>query len=179
MTVRTLDHCYVISGGPGSGKSTLLAELAAMGYTCLPEGARSIIAAHASIGSDVRQDLRLFGELTLSWDMRSWAEAAAMAGPVFSDRGLGELVTFFESQVGDVPAHVWRAAREWRYNSTVFVAPFWAEIYRQDEERVQSAEFAASVYAPTVEIYRRLDYDVVELPRVSPRERAEFVLTHL
>ncbi|MET1007214.1 MAG: AAA family ATPase, partial [Propionibacteriaceae bacterium] len=86
MTVRTLDHCYVISGGPGSGKSTLLAELAAMGYTCLPEGARSIIAAPASLGSDVGLYGRLFGEVPLSWDMRSWAVAAALAGRVFSDR---------------------------------------------------------------------------------------------
>jgi predicted ATPase len=179
MTVRTLDHCYVITGGPGAGKSTLLTELSRRGYACLPEGARSIIAAHAAIGSDVRQDLRLFGELTLSWDMRSWSEAASLPGPVFSDRGLGEHVGFFASQVGEVPAHVWRAAREWRYNRTVFVAPFWAEIYHQDEERVQTAEFAASIYAPVVEIYRELDYDVVDLPRTTPRERADFVLAHL
>ncbi len=99
-----------------------------------------------------------------------------MPGPVFSDRGIGELVGFFHSQVGGVPDHVWRAAREWRYASKVFIAPPWPEIYRTDEERVQTVEFAAEIYQPLKASYEELGYDVVVLPKVSPQERAQFVM---
>ncbi len=177
MAVRTLEHYFIVTGGPGAGKSTLLDELAGRGHPHLPEGARAIVRAHAGLGSPVRDDPSLFGELMLSWEMRSYEQAATMDGPVFSDRGIGELVSFFADQVGHVPDHVWRAAREWRYAETVFIAPPWPEIYRTDDERVQTVEFTASIFPPLEAVYRQLGYDVVVLPRTTPAERADFVLS--
>jgi predicted ATPase len=181
MGTRTLSSAYIVTGGPGAGKTTLLGELARRGYECRAEGARAIIQQQLAIDGPGLEwkSPGLVTELVLAWEMRTYDEVAGLPGPVFCDRGIPDLVSYCEVHLGAVPAHVLRAAQEWRYATTVFVAPPWPEIFTTDAERTQTAEFAAQVYAPLVVAYQRLGYDMVELPRVAPHERADFVISRL
>ena len=67
----------------------------------------------------------------------------------------------------------------YRYNRTVFIAPPWKEIYEVDQERKQSFAEAVETCKLMVESYSGCGYHLLELPRVSPAERAEFVLQTL
>lgn len=181
MTPRTQDSCYIVTGGPGAGKTTLLDELARRGHVCRPEGARAIIQHQVSIdGPGVEwKSPELFAELMLAWDMRTYDEAAQLPGPVFCDRGIPDLVSYCADHLGGVPPHVLRATQEWRYATTVFVAPPWPEIFTTDAERTQTVEVAAEVYGTLCAGYEGLGYELVELPLVSPTDRADFVLSQL
>ena len=78
-----------------------------------------------------------------------------------------------------VPADVRAAIKDCRFSRTVFVAPYWAEIYCQDEERKQTHEEAAYYAGITGPLYAATGYEVVELPRVPVMERVAFLLQRL
>lgn len=172
------DHYHIITGGPGAGKTTLIEALRARGFPCAGESARTILQNQQRIDGPAQhgRDAALYAEIILARDMENHAAMAPEAGPVFFDRGVPELVGYFEMMGLAVPAHVARAAEIYRYNGTVFLAPFWPEIYARDAERKHSLGEAARSSAAAAAIYPRLGYLTVELPRAPVEERVAFVL---
>ena len=51
----------------------------------------------------------------------------------------------------------------------------WAEIYTTDSERTMTYEQARDFGRSVRDVYRRLDYDLVEVPRVSVEDRGAFI----
>jgi predicted ATPase len=119
-------------------------------------------------------DRMLFAELMLSWDMRSWAEARD--GLNFYDRGVPELVGYLRLCGFAVPEHFERAARLCRYAEPIFVAPPWADIYSNDEDRTQDFAEAVATYEAVRSAYAELGYRLADLPFVDVETRAGFVL---
>jgi predicted ATPase len=72
-----------------------------------------------------------------------------------------------------------KAAGTFRYNRRVFIAPPWPEIFSEDRERKQDFDEAARTYEAMVTTYTELGYELVEIPRVSVLDRANFVLNSL
>jgi predicted ATPase len=68
-----------------------------------------------------------------------------------------------------------RACREYRYAPLVFLAPPWSEIYRIDTERKQDLAEAERTYDCLARVYRECGYGTIDVPKLEPRERAEFV----
>ena len=75
-----------------------------------------------------------------------------------------------------VPAHFRTAAEKFRYNTKVFVAPPWPEIFANDGERKQSLGEAVRSHDAAVKTYAEFGYEIVPLPKVSVEERLRFVL---
>ncbi|GAB1380593.1 AAA family ATPase [Pararhodobacter aggregans] len=169
---------FVLTGGPGSGKTTLLAALAEAGLATMPEAGRAIIRDQIRIGGSGwhGQDRRLFAELMLGWEMRSWQAAQAVEGPVFFDRGIPDVIGYLSLYEGHVPAHVIRAARLYRYHPTVLLAPPWPEIFEQDEDRGQDFDEAVATAQAMEQAYAEAGYDLLPLPLAPVAERVDFVL---
>lgn len=169
---------FVLTGGPGSGKTTLLAALAEAGLATMPEAGRAIIRDQIRIGGSGwhGQDRRLFAELMLGWEMRSWHAAQEAEGPVFFDRGIPDVIGYLSLYEGHVPAHVSRAARFYRYHPTVLLAPPWAEIFEQDEDRGQDFDEAVATAQAMEQAYAEAGYDLLPLPLAPVAERVDFVL---
>jgi predicted ATPase len=167
----------IITGGPGCGKSTLIEALAAAGHAHMPEAGRSVIIDQLAIGGQALPwgDLALFGELMLQWDLRSHREAAQLSGTVFFDRGLPDMVGFYRLIGRPLPDHVHAAAQRFRYRPTVFIAPYWEQIYRNDDQRKQSPEEAERTYRVMAEVYPRYGYQLRELPKAPVCQRVRFV----
>jgi predicted ATPase len=72
--------------------------------------------------------------------------------------------------------HLQRAAALFRYNPIDFVAPPWKEIYCTDTERKQSFDEAIEVWRRVTLCYEKCGYLPIELPKVSPEERTDFIL---
>lgn len=172
------DRFFVLTGGPGSGKTTLIEALKAAGFATSPEAGRGIIRDQVAIGGAALpwHDKPLFSELMLSWEMRSWHAACDHAGPIFFDRGVPDTLGYYRLIGLPVPAHVTNAATKFRYNSRVFIAPLWPDIFTQDSERKQTLDEAERTYHSLVGVYTELGYELIELPLASVEARLDFIL---
>ena len=172
------DRFYVITGGPGSGKTSLLEALRSRGYDSTIEAGRAIIQDQVAIDGRALpgRDPLHFAELMLSMDMRSYRLAEQIVGTVFFDRGIPDVLAYLSLTHIPVPEHMHNAARVFPYNHAVFIAPPWREIFHQDEERKQDFEESIRTYDALVETYKSNNYELVEIPRSSIRERVRFVL---
>lgn len=172
---------YIVTGGPGSGKASLMDALHDRGYSCSLEAGRGIIQDQVKIDGRALpwRDPLLFAELMLSCEMRSYHTAQESAGPVFFDRGVPDVLGYLRLVGTSPPEHIHVAARMCRYNSTVFVAPPWRDIFRQDHERKQDFDEAVRTYDALVATYANLGYQLVEIPRSPVEERVGFVLDQI
>jgi len=176
--VRTAHRFFVLTGGPGSGKSSLIDALERLDYRRSVEAGRGIIQGQVDIGGQALPwaDRTLFAELMLSWEMRSYHIAQEQPGIVFFDRGVPDVIGYMRLIGSPVPSHITKAAEEFRYNRTVFIAPPWKEIFHRDQERKQDFDEAVRTYEFLAATYREFGYELVELPRVSVDDRVQFVL---
>lgn len=171
-------HRIVVTGGPGSGKTSLVEALAHAGHATSPEAGRAIIRRQQAIDGQALpwRDRALFAELMLDRDLEAYARAEDVAGPVFFDRGVPDVLGYLSLCGLPVPAHMERAAETARYCPQVFIAPVWPEIFATDAERRQDLDEARRTFDAMADIYPRFGYQVVELPRVSIADRLAFVL---
>jgi predicted ATPase len=171
----------VFTGGPGAGKTTLIGRLREFGHRCVDEAARTIIRDQAAIGGRARHgaDNELFAEVSLSWEIRNYREAAGLPGPVFFDRGVPDLIGYHLLLGHAVPPHVTEAARRFRYHRSVFIAPPWPEIYVQDRERTHDLDEAIRGHGVALTAYQACGYELITLPKSDVDDRVSFVLSHL
>lgn len=172
------ERFFIVTGGPGSGKSSLISEIEKRGYARSIEAGRGIIQDQVAIGGRALpwDDRLLFAELMLSWETRSYHAAELTEGPVFFDRGVPDVIGYLRLCQLPIPEHIKAAARIFRYNPTVFIAPPWQEIFHQDRERKQDFEESIRTYEALVKTYQEQEYSLIELPRLPLDQRVEFVL---
>ena len=121
-----------------------------------------------------------FAELMFEWELRSYrdARAAGWAGHLRSRPA--------RTRSAISGSKAWRRRPGWKRKrgasattSRVFIAPPWKEIYGKDEERRQSWDVAVRTYEMMAETYAELGYELVELPRTSVEQRADFVIAEM
>jgi predicted ATPase len=168
----------VITGGPGAGKTTLLAELAAIGYATVEESARTIIAERLASGLSPRPDPSSFAREILRRDMEKYVQSDSTRWTFF-DRGAIETIGMLHevSPLSGLELNAMLSA--YPFHVSVFVLPPWEAIYTVDAERDQSFAEAVNVHAKIVDWYRLCGYVLHEVPRLSPKKRAEHVLRTL
>jgi predicted ATPase len=171
---------FVLTGAFGSGKSTLLERLRLRGIRGIVEPARPILAEQRSIqGSGLpEKDARLFVELMLSRMLSTYRKSDTLPGPILFDRGIPDILGYAKLFGFDFPAGE-NAARLYRYNPQVFIAPAWEQIYCTDDERTLPFSVAREFGNYVRTIYERLDYTLTDLPCVSVEERADFIVHHV
>ena len=174
-------NLFVITGGPGSGKTTVLRELEKLGFPFAPEVARRIIQQQVQIGGEALpwKNRELYTEMMLRRSIASFNEHTPAPHVMFSDRGIPDTLAYArliglanQDPIRDV-------CDEYRYATRVFLAPPWEKIYETDGERKQDFEEARRTYSKIFEVYEECGYELVELPKIAPQARAEFVLGRL
>jgi predicted ATPase len=175
------DRLFVITGGPGAGKTTLLRDLEQRGFSCSEEVARQIIQEQVQANGDALPwgDTSRYTELMLTRSIEAFREHTPSSEIVFMDRGIPDTACYARL-IGLPFFNGLRAACEtYRYNTMVFMAPPWEEIYLTDSERKQTYQEAIDTHRLMVAVYEEYGYQPIELPRVSPVERAEFVIARI
>lgn len=172
---------FVLTGGPGSGKTTLIEALHAKGFATTEEAGRGVIREAMRNGEQALPwlDRERFAERMFEWELSSYRQAERETGTVFFDRGLPDTLGYLRLEGLAVPGWMEEQAWRLRYNSRVFVAPPWKQIFGQDEERRQSWEVALRTCEAMVRIYTDLGYTLTELPRVPVAQRVRFLLETL
>jgi predicted ATPase len=168
---------FVITGPPGGGKTPLLRSLVASGFRGVEEPARAVIAEQRAATGEAPydKDPQLFFDLMLSRSIEDFRRESRADSTTFFDRGLPDLVGY-ASLFGLDPSDAEEAASSNRYNELVLALPCWPEIYVTDEDRRMTLEEAAAFGESVRDVYLRLGYTIVDVPRATIVERARFVM---
>jgi predicted ATPase len=174
-------NLVVISGGPGAGKTTLLLELEWRGFRFAAEVARQIIQEQVRDGGNALPwgDREQYCRLMLERSIASYLEHAASKGTTFFDRGIPDTFCYARLIGSPLESEIFAACDRYRYMGRVFLAPPWQEIYSTDTERKQTYDEVVKTYHMMGEAYEDCGYEVVEIPRASPAQRADFIANML
>ncbi|MFT2011111.1 AAA family ATPase [Pontibacter sp. 13R65] len=174
-------HSYIISGGPGAGKTTLLQALHQKGFATSEEVSRQLIIQEVSKGNNCLPwvNLPCFALKVLKRMMQDYEHAQSYSGTTFFDRGIPDIISYLEAANLPVDEVYQQAVQQHRYNRVVFLAPPWQEIYVNDSERWQTFEEAVTLHNAIKATYQSLQYTILELPKATVAERADFIVSHL
>lgn len=120
-----------------------------------------------------------FAKLMLDRSVESYLANAMATRATLVDRGVPDVLCYAGIIGMQNTAEIELACREYRYNRRVFIAPPWPEIYTVDTERKQTWEEAVDVYQRMPIVYLRCGYELIELPKASVVERADFMIRYL
>lgn len=164
----------VLTGAPGAGKTTLLDAAGAAGIRTSPEVARELLRQPG--GMALREtDPLLFAEAMLDAHLREYQRFSGEVQPVMFDRGFPDVVGFYDLTGQAIPPRLDQVCRTIRYHGPILRAAPWAEIYRQDAERIQTWEEAVESDRAIIAAWRRYGYDVIDLPLAGVEERLSVV----
>ena len=171
----------IITGGPGVGKTTLLGQLQQRGFPCIPEVAREIIREQSAQNGNALPwgDIPAYTRLMLSRSVDTYRENAYRDETLFFDRGIPDTLAYVHLTHQSPSPELQHTVQDFRYNPQVFILPPWPEIYETDSERKQTYQEAVETYDVMLVTYQQLDYIPIIVPKGTPEERAEFVISVL
>lgn len=176
----------VITGGPGTGKTALIRELERQGHYCLHEVVREM-TLEAKGGEDQAganplafvKDPLDFNRRLLRERIQQFEHAAELqVSPVFYDRGIPDVLAYMDYFGQAYGAEFTEPCRLYRYD-TVLVLPPWKEIYKQDNERMESFEEACGIHECLEAAYLKFGYRVESVQAGTLAERVAQVLAML
>ena len=171
------ENFFVLAGSAGTGKTTVLAQLRQKGFFCADEAARAVLEEQLAIQGPAlpSNNPLLFVQTMQSQNVKSFEEAREIREPVFFDRAMPDLV-HYAIRFGIDPQEFETASKKHLYSQTVFLFSPWREIFVNDNVRKMSFEKSVEFHELLVGVYKKLGYNLVEVPFGSIETRAEFIL---
>mgnify|MGYP000244367643 CR=1 FL=1 len=168
----------VLTGGPSTGKSTVIEELTNRNYNCMREISREVTLNARKNGVEqlfLTKPL-LFSELLIEGRINQYIEAEKQNFElVFFDRGIPDVHAYMNYISIDYPSSYIKKSNIYRYNY-IFLMPPWEEIYISDNERYENFEQALAIHNHLERTYKKLNYNVIEVPFGTVTQRADFIL---
>ena len=169
----------VLTGGPGSGKTSVIENLSDMGYNIVPEPARTLIE-HYRIHSpellpSISKENRVaFAKAIEDISIKNYQDNSVG----FFDRSIIDEIGYRLRYNVEISTDLRKASKEFRYN-TVFIFPFWAEIFKNDDVRHESAEEAKIIYEYLYSAYIKYGYSPIIVPKMNIKDRSNFILENI
>lgn len=171
----------VLIGGPGTGKSTVLNELKNRGYKCMPEISREVTLQAQKDGIDqlFLTEPLLFSEKLLEGREHQYIQAQSLSDEiVFFDRGIPSVHAYMRYFKTDFPEVFLQKSNEYRYTKVFQFLP-WKEIYTSDNERYETYQQSLEISKFLFDAYSELQYEIIDVPYGSVKERSNFILNAL
>ena len=177
-----INRFFVITGATGSGKIALIQELEKRGYRCIEEVARQIIQEQMRTGGDAVpwDNIQRFKELMLARFIKTYKLVLKESHEItFFDRDILDLVAYDLLTHTTSSEKLLTALQNLTFNNKIFIIPPWKEIYHTDTERKQTYEETVKNYENIVKVYTEYGRELIEMPKMTVKERAEFVINHV
>jgi len=171
----------VFIGGPGTGKSTILNEFIKNGYTCMPEISREVTLQAQKEGIDqlFLTEPLLFSEKLLAGREQQYIEANNLKTDiVFFDRGIPSVFAYLNYFKTDFPETFTKKSESYRYTKIFQFLP-WKDIYTSDNERYETFEQSEEISKHLHQAYKELNYEIINVPFGTIKERYKFILENL
>ena len=164
---------FIVTGGPATGKSSIIEYFQQIGWLCFEEVSRKIIQKKniQTSTKDLNFEVAVFQERKMQF--------LAASKQHFYDRSMLDGLAYMNLQNITIPKKMLTDLKTHRYESKVFIAPIWQDIYHQDSERLESYEEAIAIDESLREIYHSFGYELVEIPFTSVEERVKFILSQI
>lgn len=176
--MKTMNHWYVLTGGPCAGKTTLVREFEADGIHVIHESARAIIEEGLSAGKtldEVRADPAAFTAAIIDRDTAN-LDRHGNHERVFFDRSILDNIAYHRI-LNLTPSAELLAAAERAAFRKVFLLDLLD--YQLDEARNETPEEAARIHTALEAAYRDYGVPVVKVPVLPVEERVAFVVENL
>ena len=169
---------YVITGGPSSGKTTVINELRSRGYNTVPESARHYLELQLINGRDI-EEVRLQQSRVQHNVLNKQIENERKLDPqelTFLDRALPDSLAYYQ-YLGLNPDEKLLEALKTAHYKKVFVLellPMVNDAIRQEDLQAQKI-----IHQKIIEVYQNHGENIVKVALMPPKDRADFILSHL
>jgi len=164
----------IITGGPCSGKTSIINALKDHGYYCFDEVSREIIQT-----MNIKTAFKNVDFEEAVFKKRKIDFLDAKAGINFYDRSMLDNIAYLKNNKHAIPNHFKKDCEIHRYHSKVFITTPWEEIYHKDNERLESFKDSITIFDALKEVYEEAGYNLVELPKLSVKERLTFIINEI
>lgn len=166
------------------GKTTLLQELRQRGMAVVPEIARELIKEQQALNGDALpwKNKKLYMEMMFHRSLASFEKTKndhQETTTLFFDRGFLDALCYASLEGIPIDQEMRAYVETARYNNNVFILPPWKDIYRNDAQRKQDWNEAVFTYNKMIQTYRGYQYDLIEVPKATVAERADFILDRI
>jgi predicted ATPase len=175
----------VISGGPGTGKTALIQNLEQRGFHCFHEIIREMTLEARKNETEREQlinplafvkDPLEFNKRILEGRIEQFHHAKKLQYPfVFYDRGIPDIIAYMEYFNQPYDSLFLQPCQELKYHLAILLPP-WKEIYRQDDQRLESFEEACEIHEHLRDSYHKCGYNTIDLPPGPVESRADRLL---
>ena len=172
-----MNNRVVFTGGPGSGKTSVIKFLEQLGYPSATEVGRKVIQTQTERNGTALpwKDKVAFRD-AMGLEELSNYKVHGDSALTFFDRSIIDSYGYSQLEQIAISELLLRSCSELTYHKKVFIFPPWEAIYENDIERKQDFNEAVATYHEMVEAYEKFGYELIEVPKVSVQERAEFIL---
>ncbi|HFG1893268.1 TPA: AAA family ATPase [Vibrio cholerae] len=172
-----MNNRVVFTGGPGSGKTSVIKFLEQLGYPSATEVGRKVIQIQTERDGEALpwKDKVAFRDAMVLEELHNY-KVHDNSVLTFFDRSIIDSYGYSQLEQIAISEILLRNCRELTYHRKVFIFPPWEAIYENDIERKQDFNEAVATYHEMVKAYERFGYELIEVPKVSVEERAEFIL---
>lgn len=165
----------VITGGPCSGKTTIINELKIRGFTVVEEAARKVIEERKHLPltkEEMKERQRLI------FEQQNLEETKKLDEPdVIFDRSLIDSVAYNILFQGKFPEKSPEINFLKRYD-LVFILDLLP--FEYDGTRIENGpEEANKIHGKLKEVYSFLNYNLIDVPVMPVKERAEFIIKNM
>ena len=174
--MRQTNWC-VITGAPCSGKTAVIHELKQRGYKVIHEVARAYIDEMLASGlalDQIKADVYHFEHHILQEKVKI-ESTLAEDETFFFDRGVPDSIAYFKL-AGLNPEEPVNQSKSVRYKRVFLFARLG---FFKDKVRTEDEKEAVKLNSLIEESYRLLEYDIVHVPVLSIKKRANFILQQI
>ncbi len=161
---------FIITGAPSTGKSSLINKLSNMGYECFNEVSRSIIKNEKieKINKDLNFEMEIFKKRKKQYQLAKVLH--------FYDRSIVDILAYLNISKIKPPTQILEFLKNNKYEQNVFFLKPWKEIYKKDNQRFEEFKHAEIINYNLEIVYKNLNYNLIEIPKMSIIQRAKYVV---